>query len=341
MTTGPPHMPHTTQEFPLLSAAWKNTARAGGRTLRIRVLSLISALAFSVMACLGGAGSASADTPSYWVSHIYMTMSGVGNSAQQGSYGQLVASLRNAAGHQWRNGIMIAQVPASHALIRMDLSTPSGAVVQLWFTPDNLYLRGFTTASGATYSFNDFDLRGAMQPASGFGNSGMLPAAAWGQGAYYVLPFGSDYNSLTNAANQGRQNMTISYQGMWNTLYQLAYADQDQASNQAIASDLMFMIQFTSESARFYDVFGVMNDIMGNGNQVYNGLPAAQQELENNWAQMTQYAISVSNGTYPAPLYVGPHVDQITNFTAVQARLALGIAPNIVSPTGDWNHAEL
>jgi hypothetical protein len=172
-------------------------------------------------------------------------------------------------------------------------------------------------------------------------NSNLLPAAATG-GAYYTLPFSSNYDNLIQVAGRDRSSMPISWNDFWNSFYNLAYADQTAASNQAIARDLLFMIQYTSEAARFNDTYGVMSAIMLSAAAFCNGLPALQQEVENSWSQICQYAINQSNGTNPAPLYVGPNAGTLYSFSDVQRYLALGIGTSgDVSPAGDWNHSEL
>jgi len=251
----------------------------------------------------------------------------------------LIQSLRNAAGHPWRNGVEQTQISDTHSLIRLDLTAPvaNGPVtVQLWLTANNLYLRGWTDAGGTTYSFNDYDLRGAMQPASSFTSGGdLLPAAATG-GPYVTLPYGSDYNSMVQAAGRDRSQMPISYIALFNAWTGLANAGI--TGQQSVARAVMFMIQYTSESARFYDVWRVMNNIMGNTpiNGVYppayNGVPAAAQEYENNWSQISQYALDQSNGTNPAPLYVGPNAGTLNTLYDAQQHLAEAIGiPSQVS----------
>ncbi|MEZ0109331.1 hypothetical protein ABH920_003341 [Catenulispora sp. EB89] len=306
-----------------------------------KILSAIAALFMAFAGLVAETGSASADTPPFWVSHVYMNIGNTASQTQASQYTQLIGSLRAAAGHAWRDGVMQTQSSSDHSLIRLDLAQ-GNARIALWFTPDNLYLRGFTTTSGATFSFNDFNLQAAMQPATAYGNSDLLPAAATG-GTYITLPFSSNYNNLVQVAGRDRAAMPISWNDFFNSFYNLAYADQGTpATNQAIARDLLFMIQYTSESARFNDVFGVMSDIMGNAARFYNGLPALQQEVENDWTQMSRYAINVSNGTNPAPLYVGPNAGNVSSFNDVQRFLALAMGTSgSTSPTGDWNHSEL
>jgi hypothetical protein len=102
------------------------------------------------------------------------------------------------------------------------------------------------------------------------------------------LSFGGNYNSLTQAAGRGRETMPISYFDVWNAIFNLAYEDTHN-NQQGIARSLMLMIQFTSESARFNDVCGVMSDVMHSSGSSYPGLPMLQQQLENNWASISQF----------------------------------------------------
>jgi hypothetical protein len=302
---------------------------------------LIAALAIA-LTFISGIGTAKADTPSWTVSHVYMNLGPPGQSAQSQYYG-LIQSLRNAAGHTWRNGVEQTQTTDTHSLIRLDLTAPTAngpATVQLWFTANNLYLRGFVDSRGTLYSFNDYDLRAAMMPASSFTSGGnLLPSAATSNppGPSVILPFGSDYSSMTQAAQRNRGDMPVSYEALANAF--LTLADGSRSGYLPIARAVMFMIQYTSESARFYDVWQVMNNIMGNTpiNGVYppayNGVPAAAQEFENSWSGISQYAISLSNGSNPADYYVGPNAGTLTNFNDVQFHLAEGLGiPSQVSP---------
>jgi hypothetical protein len=205
--------------------------------------------------------------------------------------------------------------------------------VQLWFTANNLYLRGFTDGGGTTYSFNDYDLRGAMQPATSFtSGAGLLPAAATG-GAYVVLPYGSDYTSMTQAAGRDRSQMPINWTVLNANIGTLSNAAL-QLNPQNVPRALMFMIQYTSESARFYDTYQPMANIMQNRALYYPGVPAAAQEFENSWSQMSQFGIDLSNGRNPAPLYIGPNAGWLRTFLDLAAHLAeaMGLPSNIVLP---------
>jgi Ribosome inactivating protein len=321
---------------------------AFSRRARYGFSAAIVTLVVTVAMFISGVVPAVAETTPWSVSHVWMNLGGGPSWSQQSQYQGLINSLRNAAGYGWRDNVMQTQTDSNHSLIRLDLSyTDSNGTTTnlwLWFEPDNLYLRGFTTNNGTTYSFNDYNLQAAMQPASAITFNNLLPSAAWG-GAYNTLPFGSDYNDMTQAAHRNRSDMPLSWSDMWNSFYNLAYAET--SGNQSLARSLMFMIQFTSEAARFNDVYGVMADILrpgSNGTQVsYDGLPSRQQELENSWAQISQYAVNLTNSN-PSPLYVGPYAGTLYGWAAVQAVLAQRVGNlngAVVSPTGNWWKTEL
>jgi hypothetical protein len=316
---------------------------AAGMTRTIyRLLGLVAALAIALTAFISGTGTAKATVGYGSTGHVYMNLTGSASQYSQDMYALLIQSLRNTSGYQVPTGVnngAIMLTQSGTSLIRLDLKYDD-TTLQLWFTANDLYLRGFTDTAGNTYSFNDFSLQQYMlylYPANG--DRSLFPANI--STAYYTLPFASDYNHMSQAANRGRESMPISYNDMWNSMFNLAYAG-GAMDTQAYARSLMFMIQFTSESARFNDVYGVMADIMGNGSSFYNGLPAVQQELENSWSQMSTYYNQLINGTNPAPLYIGPNAGTLYWMGDLQARLAEGIGlPGSVSPTGDWWHTEL
>jgi hypothetical protein len=65
---------------------------------------LIAALAIA-LTFISGIGTAKADTPSWTVSHVYMDMPAYPGNNAQSQYYALIQSLRNAAGHPWRNDV--------------------------------------------------------------------------------------------------------------------------------------------------------------------------------------------------------------------------------------------
>jgi hypothetical protein len=309
-----------------------------------RLLGLVAALAIALTAFISGTGTAKADIGDVNVGHVWMNLSGYASVDQANQYSQLISSLRAAAGHGWQGSTMMTQ-PNSDSLIRLDL-TVDGNTLQLWLTPNDLYLRGWTDTQGNTYSFNDYNLRGMMQTivARNGGGQGLLPAAASSWNQYYTLPYGSNYNSLSQAAQRSRDTMTVSYNDLWWSAENLALARGaiDQPSTLSYARSLMFMIQYTSEAARFNDVFGVMSAISGNNNRRDVGIGALQQELENSWAQITQFADNVVQNAGTAAIYVGPTVGWLYTLWQVNQYLAEGIGlTSQISPRGDWNVAEI
>ena len=65
-----------------------------------------------------------------------------------------LASLRQAVGNSFRNGVLATQ-NAGNELVRVDLTSPGDHTIWLWFTPNNLYVRGVTAAGGTTCMFNE------------------------------------------------------------------------------------------------------------------------------------------------------------------------------------------
>ncbi|MEU6482211.1 ribosome-inactivating family protein [Streptomyces sp. NPDC047017] len=277
-----------------------------------------------------GSSPAYADTGYGKVSDVYMNLGPTASPSQQGQYSQLIASLRSAAGHGFRGNVGVTQT-VGNALIRMRLTSPSGNTVTLWFTPGDLYLRGFTAANDVTWQFNDgdFSLVNLMD------SLGVLQA-----GMGRSLNFGSNYNSMTQRAGRGRENMPMHYADFTGSVDNLATFTTG-GNQQAAARSLMFLIQVTSEAARFNDVYGTgLALTVGNG---VDGLPLQQQYLENSWAHMSSFAYSVSQNPNTAPVDI-TGVGRLTDWNSVARYLALLIG-NLNLPqegqSGDWNHTEL
>lgn len=313
-------------------------ARAFGLNRPARFLTIFAVFSMAVAALFSGVGTAKADTPDGRIGHCWLTLTSDASVTSASQYLGFLQSIQNASGHYWRSGLMQTQsYSTQNSLIRADLNF-QGEELQLWFSPNNLYLRGFTTHYGETWQFNDSDysLESVME---GLGRTSpdwnLLPDL----GRFRTLNFGSNYNSLTQAAGRGRDSMPISHNDLWNSAWQLQYATDGGPST---ARSLMLMIQFTSEAARFWDVYGVMSDIMRNQGSWYPGLPAVQQELENSWDGLSRYAYALYSGQNPSPYNVGPHVGNVSGSTQVNSRLALLLGnPAQASSTGDWWHTEL
>jgi hypothetical protein len=296
-------------------------------------------LATALTSSFTGAHRANADTYPGRVAHVWLGLGGSPGSESQSQYRVFLDSLHSAAGHAWTNGMMATQstgtVGQGNALIRVDLNF-NDEELRLWVSPDNLYLRGFTNASNETFQFNDsdYDLHSVISGLSQGPNAGLLPPL----NQFVTMNFGSNYNSLESAARHGRESMSISYNDLWNSAYNLQYTYNAGSST---AGSLMFMIQYISEAARFWDVYGVMSAIMGS-DVVYNGLPIRQQEIENAWDQMTRWGGAAVSGQNPNPYYIGPHAGWISTLAGLAGILWMGLGnPDICNPTGDWGHTEL
>ena len=217
----------------------------------------------------------------------------------------------------------------------------------LYFTVDDLYLRGFTDNSLQAWQFNDSDFNLLSQ----LDNQGATP-----DGGGSTLPFGSNYNSLRQAAGRGRESLPISYTAIRDAIFGLSGFNGSGTQN--AARNLMLMIQFTSEAIRFNDVFGVMNDVTSNAGHLYPGLPLFQQYLENDWTSISNYGFALSSDPSTPPLTLqginpsqgnattGPGVPfTLTSFNDVVRFLAV-MAGNVNNAndggvSGNWNHDEL
>ena len=275
--------------------------------------------------------------PRNQIGHVWLNFGAVASQTQKSQYIAFIASLRRAVGYEFRNGVFATQ-NAGNELVRVDLTSPDGQTIWLWITPNNLYVRGVTAANGVmTYRFKDGDyfLSHAMNT---LGNNGLLPPGPFR--SFGTLQFGSNYDSLRQAAGRGPETMPISIDDLIGSVNQLA-ALTGVVNQQATARSLMFLIQFTSEAARFTDVAGVFEDVMGNPGQSYHGLPALQQEIENSWDQISRYAHAVTQNSSTLPLDVNG-VEIFNNFGVVQRRLGILMGQtSFVNPTGDWRHTEL
>jgi Ribosome inactivating protein len=279
--------------------------------------------------------------PTNQIGHLWLNFGAVPSQTQGSQYVAFLASLRQAVGNNFRNGVLATQ-NAGNELVRVDLTSPDGHTIWLWFTPNNLYVRGVTAADGTTYTFNDGDyFLWRDMVALGAGRAGQNPLMPVSPQRFNTLNFGSNYNSLRQAAGRGRENMPISMNDLIGSVNQLATLQPGGVNQEATARSLSFLIQFTSEAARFWDVAGVFTDVMTRPDSNYHGLPDLQQHIENSWDQITRYAYAVTqNPATPSLNVIG--VQRLNNFGDVQRRVAILMGqPNFVSSTGDWSHTEL
>jgi hypothetical protein len=281
-----------------------------------------------------GVGMAHADTGYGDVRNVYMNLNGTASATAESQYGQLISSLRAAAGHNYRNrnGVQEAQGYRG-GLIRLSLSGNSGAgtsTMSLWITPQDLYVVGFSDNNGRPFIFNDVDVttQNHIQQALG-----MTQAPA-------VLNFGGNYNSLRQMAGRGREDMPISYNDVWNSLFNLAH--QDFNNQPALARSLSLMIQFTSEAARFKEVCGTMSLVMRSNRERIIGLPIRQQYLENNWAAISRFGYQISQDPTTAPRDFGSYIGTLNSWSDVARILALMLASyTLPGRNGNWATSEI
>jgi hypothetical protein len=255
-----------------------------------------------------------------------------------------------------------------------------GATLTLFISPMDLYLRGIANTEGQVFIFNDFDIGSTtyttVAEIVGNGAIGYTNAAQSGALAAQRLNLESNYNSMTNAnGGRGRESLTMSYSNFTDAFFNLAYLNMNGRNDTQndlphVARSLMFMIQMTSEAARFNDVMGTARAIMygptydGYGNQLFSGtqqgLPVFQQYLENNWARISSYGwdnlnnpnytetiqgINPDTGNYTTygngdPYTLSSYVD-VANFLAVLLTNGEVNDPGIGGFWGDWNKDEL
>lgn len=252
----------------------------------------VMALMLTIMGLCSVGGTAYADVRSGQVTDVYMNLPDEPNFDMQSQYYGLIDSLRRAAGHQFRDGIPVTQsqptLPRRTGLIRLTLSNRNAHLV-LWITPADLYLRGFTNTYGQTFQFNDSD----YQLFDHLQTVGINVAPRQRR----TLSFGSNYTSLSTAANRVREQLPLSWFDLSSSLYYLARTSGNVTSiadRQNVARSLMFMIQYTSESARFWQVYGIMARITSIRNAYYRGLPVPLVYQENRWNRISIYGFDVT-----------------------------------------------
>ena len=81
--------------------------------------------------------------------------------------------------------------------------------------------------------------------------------------------------------------MPIGFTELRHSALTLARAGNPSRGNQSVARALMFMIQITSEAARFNDVFEAVAGVMGSPSRDFTGLDSRLQSLENAWGPIS------------------------------------------------------
>ncbi|MFF7090800.1 ribosome-inactivating family protein [Streptomyces rubradiris] len=285
-----------------------------------RLVALLVSFLAGVTTLVTGAGAAQAQTGDFHISHVYVNVSEPwANPGRISSdWGIFLQSFRNAVGVQhdgW--GDTLVTQSGSLSLVRADLNIVNAAghqvSLRLWFTPDNMYLRGFTTTAvdanneadgNVTYYFNDYDLPGRFHSLRGSPDAGLLPPD---NDRFILLPYSGGYYDLERSPQSGgpgaeRSTVEMSYTQVYNSIFQLAYLPYNTARNggsnyRTTAASLLRMIQVVPEAARLRDVQGIVIQMMANHGYQFT-MPARQQDLENDWSALSQYALNNVNTTH-------------------------------------------
>jgi hypothetical protein len=257
-----------------------------------------------------------------------MDLTGASGPTRGAQYTQLIQGLRAATATPYRNNVsaLEPQPEQGRRLVAMNL-TAGTDTIQLWFSADDLYLRGFTNSTGATFQFNDdgdnFSLAAALE---------QYGAPLTTRQNVRFLGFQGSYGSMSGAANQNLSTLNVSYLSVQNAIHTLGQASIENFDRQGVARALMLMVQITSESARFNNVFAFALDVMTNGTQ-NTGVPDLLQELETNWGTISEFGVAISNNTNTQPTNI-PNVGQLNSFLDVARWLAVMTNAPRVLPGG-------
>jgi hypothetical protein len=252
------------------------------RTVLVAVATIAATLAVSITT---GVGAAHADTRNGQVNRLGYNLFGSPDNSAGDGYRNMLNYLRLATGHNYRDGVYENQRDRG-GLIQLHIHAGE-ADMSLWFNPQDLYVIGFTNRDNTTYVFRDtsVDTIYAIRDAMGAG-SRVLP-----------LAFEGSYTSLSQAAGRGRGEMTVGYSDLWNGVHNLAWATPPN-DQQNVARSLMLMIQYTSEAARFNSIANFLAGLMTwdnrNAPPSDRHLSGALQDVENNWAAISQFGYQIS-----------------------------------------------
>ncbi len=273
--------------------------------LRRPVALLLSLAAMVAGLVLPDATAARADTGHRRVSFTYMNITSYAGMEQRIAWRNLIASIQNAAGHHFGEGVYETQAE-TEALVSVRLYHQN-TWVRLWIEPHNLYLRGYTNRYGTFMADDAFHLRNRLatypQNPNPDQNVGFVYSGEGGG----TLPFASDYPDLERVAQRTRQLMPLSYHALWDSFNQLAQSQNPWTADgrRATARSYLFFTQWISEAARLDDIYNDVAAFMGDPGWSRDGLSDQQVAWEQNWWNLSWFAReSWLWGAVP-PLHVG------------------------------------
>lgn len=263
-------------------------------------------------------GTVHADTPGDYqdVKSISIDMRGLANSRKRSAYESMISDLRNAVGHDYRSDTQITQSD-THGLVQLTVRFSGHRFedrsIRLWFTAQNLYLRGVQIEDSSIIQFSDFDLRSTLDQRF--------------RGAYTArqLHFTSNYGDIARVGNRHLRSVEVDYQTINIALNTLADARTGLtgSNEQDVARSLQLMIQWTSEAARFHDIFNTMAPAMEDVHYRRPGIDHGQEDEELNWSALSAFGRDITENPNTPPRFISIHIGVVSSFLQVARYLAI------------------
>ncbi|MEU4346000.1 ribosome-inactivating family protein [Streptomyces sp. NPDC023838] len=255
---------------------------------------LLTGVAPAAQAADGHAPAAAAATvrPQAVLTPYYWDFSQTDDGTVRSNYGQAVARLRTAVGHHLPEEPRLLETSDRADIATLVVILPGGRQINLHYTADNIYLRGFSVGQGTVVQFNDFDLGHEMDRSS------------------RVLPFNGRYGMerghLEYNSSRTRSQLTFERSTLVNQLTDLYNFANDSGgvSNQRVATAALTLAAATSEAARLQPVYqSILNAIPDGGDQ--GSQSTDNIVLENNWSTLTGFTRQLLRGEHPNTLTLG------------------------------------
>ncbi|GAA0612856.1 ribosome-inactivating family protein [Streptomyces crystallinus] len=214
------------------------------------------------------------------------------DAAVRTTYGRVIAGLRTAVGHHLQADPTLLETSTTPDIVTLRVQLPGNRFVNLHYTADNLYLRGFSVGGGDVVQFDDFDLGRQMGRSS------------------RILPFngryGREYGHLEANSYVDRAHITFeraTLVSQLNDLYNFANRS-GMDDNRRVATAALTLVAATSEAARFRPVYdSILNAIPDGGDR---GTQSDDNlRLENDWSALTGFTRQLLRGEQPQARRVG------------------------------------
>ncbi|MGV4926581.1 ribosome-inactivating family protein [Streptomyces sp. BHT-5-2] len=209
---------------------------------------------------------------------------------QNGSipYQRMVQALRDASGPSIGHGVH--ETTDSSSLIQVVVTGIGDGTLNLYFTANDLYFRGYTVGDNTgLYGlgfFGDFDLADALG----------IPANQ-APNRIRIAPDPS-YGALARVAGQGLDRVSVSsynvYAGL-RLLYQVSTSGASGGNRQGVAAAVQRLIVVTSETARSQDIFTRATRTYIN-HQVDSNLSISEREEIQQWRSLSAYRVGQIHG---------------------------------------------